>query len=70
MAVHIKCGTDVEDADVAGSTIGEVKEQYQAYWNVDPEAVAMVNNKKVADDTVLNDGDKVEFVKSHSKFDC
>ena len=68
MAVSVKHGTDVETAEVVGMTVGEVKEQYQVYWNIAPEAVAIVNGHEVAEDVVLNDGDKIEFVKSESKF--
>ena len=68
--VSIKHGTDEENADLAGTTIAEVKEQYSVIWNIDPEAASLVNGKQVSGETVLNDFDKVEFIKSEKKYAC
>ncbi len=68
MAVAVKFGTYDETAELAGMTVEEVREQYQEPWNIDPEAPALVNGKQVDDSCVLQDGDKVEFIKSETKW--
>ena len=68
MAVAVKFGTYDETAELAGITVEEVRQQYQEPWNIDPEAPALVNGKQVDDSCVLQDGYKVEFIKSETKW--
>ena len=64
MPVQIRHGADDDIAEAAEMTVGEVREQYQAPFNIAPGATALVNNEEVDDKYVLKDGDKLEFMKS------
>lgn len=69
MAVAMKWGTYEEVADLAGMTIAEVRSQFQEAWNIEPGSPGLVNAKQEHDDYVLQDGQKLEFIKSETKWE-
>lgn len=68
MSVGIQYGTYEETADLAGMKISEVRHQYQDPWNIDPASIALVNGKKSSEDHVVVDGEKIEFIRSETKY--
>ena len=62
--VAITWGANVDDHDVAGMTINEVRQELRQVFNIAPEADVNVNGVEATGDTVLRAGDALEFVRA------
>jgi molybdopterin converting factor small subunit len=61
--ISVSFGANTASLDVAGQTVGDLREQFGGPVGVTDE-VARVNNSGERDDSyILRDGDVVEFVK-------
>jgi len=69
--VEIRYGDQYEIADLAGQTITEARERFQAGFGIPDKARAHLNGSKVRGgaefDTVLNDDDRLSFTVAKSK---
>ena len=69
--VEIRYGDQYEITDLAGQTISEAREQFNADFGIPEKAKAKLNGSKVKGsaevDTILNDDDKLSFAVSRSK---
>ena len=64
MAVTIRYGVNTLSLDnVAGKTVGEVREQVTDLLNVPDAAQVRVNSVPAQEDALIADGASVEFVK-------
>lgn len=61
--VKIRYGIHRLEARVAGKTVGEIRKLLQQPLNLDPRVVALVNYRQVTDQTQLQAGDQLEFVR-------
>lgn len=61
--VHIRYGIHKLDARVGGKTVGEVRKLLQQPLNLDPNSLALVNHRRVSEQSVLHAGDQLEFVR-------
>ena len=60
---------DSEQANLAGTTLADVRAMYEHQFNIPTDAAAMVNGKEIEDEQgyVIKPGDKVEFSKAQKK---
>jgi hypothetical protein len=69
--VEIRYGDYSEQADLAGKSIAEAREQYKLELGIPDKAIARVNDqnvkKKLESETRLEDNDEVRFVKRSHK---
>jgi hypothetical protein len=69
--VEIRYGDQFEVSGLAGQTVSEARGQFKAEFGIPNKAQARLNGSKVKTnaelDTVLNDDDKLTFVKTHSR---
>lgn len=61
--VRIVHGAAQVRLDIAGETIGEVRRQLRTMLNIDDDADGFLKGAKASDETVLSDGDHLEFVR-------
>ena len=61
--VTVVHGPLLESYDLAGSTVNEAVDMLKGPLGIDPEVNPLVNGEEVDGDTVLTDGDTLEFVK-------
>lgn len=61
--VQIRYGIHRLEARVAGKSVGDLKLLLKQPLNLDPRAIALINNRQVGDQTVLRAGDQLEFVR-------
>jgi len=59
--VTVIAGANQNDLALAGSTVGSVRAQFGHPLNIPAGAQAAVNGVAVADDYVLDDGDRLVF---------
>jgi hypothetical protein len=62
-SIRISCGVNTQELQVVGRTVGWVRQNLAALFNISDAAEARVNGEKVADTYVLEAGAEVEFVK-------
>ena len=62
-SVSIVWGANVDDHEVAGMTIDEVRQELRQVFNIAPDADVVVNGVGATGDTVLRAGDSLEFVR-------
>ena len=69
--VEIRYGNYNEQADLAGKSIAEAREQYKLEFGIPDKAIAKINDrnvkKKLESETKLEDDDEVRFVKRSYK---
>ena len=61
--VEIVWGAEMEDHDVAGLTVEEVRQQLNVAWNIAPDVAINVNGTPATGSTLLRAGDNLEFVR-------
>jgi hypothetical protein len=61
--VRVIAGADVEDMDLVGRPVADARAIAQALFGVHPNALAVVDGRRVADEHVLAEGQRLEFVK-------
>ena len=61
--VTVKHGVNSNTFDVAGKTVGEVREQLADIMNIPETAQIRVNGQPAGEDHVLGENAQVEFVK-------
>lgn len=62
-SVVIRYGIHKVEARVSGKTVGELRRTLSQPFNLDPNALALVNYRQVSDQKVLQAGDQLEFVR-------
>lgn len=62
-SVEVIHGVYAHDLPLAGMTVGQAREELSDRMNIDPEAGAVVDGNHVPEDTVLNEGSTLNFVK-------
>lgn len=68
--IQVSCGASSGNFPVVGKTVGEVRDFLKEILNIDTQASGLVNGEKTNNDHVLQDGDKLEFVKAAGKKGC
>ena len=63
MSITIKHGVNSLTLDLAGQTVGEIRERVQDVLNLGDREEARVNGVPTGDATVVNEGQTLEFVK-------
>ena len=66
-AVEIASGVNEMSLDIAGKTVGEITETVAALLNLSGDESVKLNGVAVDADTIVEDGDTVEFVKEAGK---
>lgn len=61
--VRVVHGANEGYYDLAGKTVGSVRKSLRDVFNIPGDADAMIANKQVGDDFILEEGMAVEFVK-------
>jgi hypothetical protein len=61
--VRVSYGVHSLEAAIAGKSVGEVRQALRAALNIDPRALALVNDRDVAASYTLKAGDQLEFVR-------
>jgi len=61
--VQVTYGTHVMMADAIGKTVGQVKAAMAQVMNIPTNAGAVIGSKRVTDDTIIEKGQQVEFIK-------
>jgi hypothetical protein len=61
--VRVLYGVHSLEANVAGRTVAEIRTALQQALNISPRAVAVVDGHEVAEATVLQVGQQLEFVR-------
>ncbi len=61
--VRVIAGADVQDLALAGRTVGDVRTVAQALFGIAADAAALVDGRPAAEDTIVRDGQQLEFVK-------
>lgn len=64
MAVTVENGVNHLSAELGDKTVGEIRSMLRQALNIDPRAAAYVNGNSADADTMVADGDEVEFVKA------
>ena len=60
--VTVIAGAHLQSLPLANQTVGNARHLLQAALNIGPQAVALVNGHPVTPETVLHQGDTLEFV--------
>ena len=55
-------GAHLQSLPRANQTVGNARHLLQAALNIGPQAVALINGRPVAPETILRQGDTLEFV--------
>lgn len=55
-------GANMDDLDVSGLTVDEIRQQIDSAYNIAPDAEVNVNGVSASGDTRLRAGDNLEFV--------
>lgn len=61
--VNVACGANLQSLPVVGQSIGAIKESLKDVLNIPADAQALVSGAKVKDAYVIQENDRVEFVK-------
>ena len=61
--VNVSSGPYVEDLPVAGTTVGEVRKKFSDRFDIDAQAVAIVNGVPVGEEYLLNAAESLMFVR-------
>jgi hypothetical protein len=61
--VTVISGANNPDLEVAGKTVGEIRQQFGDALNISPTAKATVNGNPAGNTTRLKDGDTLAFQK-------
>jgi hypothetical protein len=61
--VRVVHGANEGYYDLAGKTVGSVRKSLREVFNIPGDADALIGNKSVGDDFILEDGMAVEFIK-------
>jgi len=61
--VRILYGVHSLEADLAGRTVGDVRQALRQALNISPQAVAVVDGREVGEGTILLAGQQLEFVR-------
>ena len=61
--VNIQSGIYAETLPVAGSSVGEVRRKFRDRFDIDPDAVAIVDGKQAGEDAILKAGESLLFVR-------
>ena len=65
--ITIVYGSDHEEADLSGRSVGEVRTMYEGVFHIPRSAIAKGNGQQVGEDYVLKDGEKLSFEKAYDK---
>jgi hypothetical protein len=60
--VTVISGAYVQSLPLANQTVSNVRQLLQASFNIGPQALALINGRPVTGETVLRQGDMLEFV--------
>ena len=61
--VEVIHGVYAHSLPLVGMTVGQARSEFGDRMNIDPEAVAVVDGNHVPEDTVLHEGNVLNFVK-------
>jgi hypothetical protein len=61
--VLIRYGIHRLEAKVGGKTVAQIRKLLQQPLNLDPRVIALVNHRQAIDNTILQAGDQLEFVR-------
>jgi hypothetical protein len=65
--VEIVCGANTQTIDLMDAAenlcVGEIRRQLGDVLNIAPNAIAVIGDREVGDDRVLNAGDRLQFIK-------
>ncbi len=61
--VRILYGVHSLEADLAGRTVGDVRQALRQALNISPQAVAVVDGREVEEGAILLGGQQLEFVR-------
>jgi hypothetical protein len=64
------CGWQSKEFDFAGLTVAHVAESCREKFDIPADAKAFVNGKEVDYETILKDGDNLEFMKLAGQKGC
>ena len=67
MAIQVQCGANSQDVDFAGRTVAEAKDFLRQSLNIPEGARQLVTGQTVADDYVLRDGERLEFMRESGR---
>jgi hypothetical protein len=63
MSVNVSSGANSESLNVGGQTVGEIRSRFATALNISPAAAGQINGETVDDYAVVDDGDRLSFVK-------
>lgn len=62
--IKVMCGINSYPTDkVVGMTVGQIREKFKTVLNIPSDARAIVDGKAANSDTVVHDGQELEYVK-------
>jgi len=61
--VEVIHGVYAHSLSLAGITVGQARVELADRMNIDPDAIAVVDGTEVPDDTILGEGQTLNFVK-------
>ena len=61
--VTVACGPYVEPLPVGNMTVSEVRARYRDRFDIDPESQAILNGQEVGDDTRIDAGQTLAFIR-------
>lgn len=61
--VEVIHGVYAHSLPLTGMTVGQARMELMDRMNIDPDSIAVVDGDEVGDDTVLNEGQVLNFVK-------
>ena len=64
MAVTVENGVNTLCSDLGGKTVGEIRHMLAQALNISPTSRGYVDGVAMPDETVVNDGESVEFIKA------
>lgn len=67
MTIRVVHGANEDHFEVAGSTVEYIATQLRVVFNISPDAEAILNGITVPFETVLSDGDQLEFVQENGR---
>lgn len=60
--VSVSSGPYAEDLPVSGSTVGEVRQRFKDRFDIEDQAQAVLDGKRVGDETILKTGENLAFI--------
>lgn len=62
LSVNVGSGGYNENLPVAGKTVGEIRKKFKTRMEIADESVPVINGKDATEDTVVGQGQKLQFI--------